>query len=746
MTISSIQKTKFLETIYKNYFSSGIKLDEEKVLELYSKYFSKNVTGKPIKLSPEIFRSTGFSNVDLVNEKNANALLNIENLYDVIFENSEELFDVTNALNNKIEFLKKRRTELEAKIDDLLFANQNADGYYYSITENFATGKQMDYSLSTAFLDTNAGKVTVPKITSAAFDLISTNSIVSPDVRYSLNFNRDVIHSAKVFDDTSFFGSVFDGLNNTEWYQTFEFDSIGVVTLSINIPINQYANISKIEGKLNMVTPADIYVKINYANDEFESEVKSKKSSTNFDVFSFDFSPGIVSSIDLIMSKVDPDYINESSSKMYQYRFGIRDITISGQYYDKSGIYISNPYTPKTKDNKNLVIDAVSVAVEENSSNGLISYFVAESTGNETSISDFSWIPIAKPFDLAASFSSTVSFNGSNVESKSIVDTVTNENSQLAKIAIVASSPTVNINEENPTSSLYSGNPIYRIARIDKYENPYSSYILEGINTVSGKYVTYTSSIYNEREKLATWTSLINGFNNDRQVIDIPDFNLTKDPVFFTGLNLSQVSIILPFNLYSPSDNVVSHKFVKNDKMSLNWDVSVHVNDTRYTIPKGVSSDIIEWRFKQGINKIVIAIDCPMSSYEAQGASAKGSISLMESNSILNYGIVYNNYYSYVDPLELRHSRNEYDKVFSIDNVFGNSEIVSRKNIKSNSKIFYFTNSSQPVNSIRFRADLNRSVNPLSSPALLSYSIKFKNSTSFADASSELLKNNGLTN
>lgn len=745
MTISSIQKKKFLETIYKNYFSSGIKLDEQKVLELYSKYFSKNIAGQSIRLSPEIFRSTGFSNVDLVNEKNANVLLNLENLYDSIFENSEELFDTTNALNNKIEFLKKRRTELESKIDDLLFANQNADGYYYSVTENFATGKQMDYSLSTAFLDTSAGKVTIPKINSAAFDLISSNSIVSPDVKYSLSFNRDIIQTAKSFDDSSFFGSVFDGLNNTEWYQIFDFDSIGVVTLTINIPINQYANISKIEGKLNMVTPADIYAKINYVNDEFESEVKTKKSSTNFDVFSFDFTPGIVSSIDLIISKVDPDYINETASKMYQYRFGIRDITISGQYYDKSGIYISNPYTPKTKDNKNLVIDAVAITVEENSSSGLISYYVAESRGDETSISDFSWIPIAKPYDVAASFSSTVNFNGSTVESRSIVDNVTNENAQIKKIPLVQASPTVNINEENPTSSLYSGNPIYRIGRIEKYDSPYSSYILEGINVISGKYVNYTSSIYDERDKLSTWTSLVNGFNNDRQVIDIPDFSITKDPVFFTGLNLSEVSILLPFNIYSPNDVVVSQKFVKNDKMSLNWDVAIHVNDTKYIIPKGVSSDIIEWRFKQGVNKIVVAIDCPMSSYEAQGPSAKGSISLMESNSILNYGIVYNNYYSYVDPLELRHSRNEYDKVFSIDNVFGNYEIISRKNIKSNSKIFYFTNTSQPVNSIRFRADLARAVNPLSSPALLSYSIKFKNSTSFADASSELLKNNGLT-
>jgi len=743
MTLSSIQKQKFLETVYKNYFSSGIKIDEQKVLELYSQYFSRNSPGNPIRLNPEIFRSTEFSNTELINEKNATLLLNIENLYDVIFENSDELFDVTNALNSRIEHLRKKRSELEDKVDALLFSNQNSDGFFASIYENFATGNAMNYALSDVFLDTESKRVTLSKSLSNNLDLISSSSIVSPDVRYDLSFNRTIIEKTKSIDDSSFFGSVFDGLNNTEWSKYFDFESIGVVTLSINIPINQLTVISKIQGRLNMVTPADIYIKVNYQNEQFPSEVKSKKSLNDYDNFSFEFTPGVVSSIDLILSKVDPDYVNTQSAKKYQYRFGIRDIIISGQSYEQFGSYISEPYSLPTKDNKNLVIDTVSVDVDEvSNSGGSISYFIAQDTGSETNISDFSWIPVSRPFDSSGSFASSVSLNGSSTKSFSIVDSIKNENTEIEKIPLKTSGSSTNINEENPTSTLYGNQSIYRIGQIKKIDNPYNSYILEGINFVSGKYVNYIDPIYDETEKLSTWNKLIDGRDDSRLVVDIPSYQITKDPVFFTGLNLSQVSILLPLNLYCAKDIVVSHRFVKNDSISLNWNVSVYINEAKYSIPAGKSYADIEWRLSQGLNKIYVAIDCPMSSIEAKAASANGSITLMESHSILQYGIVYSNYFSYVDPMELRYSRSSSDNVFSIDNVFGNSEIISKKNISSNSKIFYFTNSPNPVTKIRLRADFSRGNNQLSSPILNSYRIKFKNSNSFSEQIQKQIDNN----
>ena len=160
----------------------------------------------------------------------------------------------------------------------------------------------------------------------------------------------------------------------------------------------------------------------------------------------------------------------------------------------------------------------------------------------------------------------------------------------------------------------------------------------------------------------------------------------------------------------------------------------MYINDTAHSIPSGKDYDTIEWRLQKGINRIKVTIDAT--------GSAKGSISLMDSYSILNYGVVYSEYYTYVDPLELRFNRSSADKVFTIDNVFGNKEILSKKNIKSNSRIFYFTNSPTAVSKIRLRADLTRGANPLQTPVLNSYKIKFKNSQNFAEATDTLLQNN----
>jgi hypothetical protein len=746
MTISSIQKKKFLDTIYKNYFSSGIEITEEKVKEIFSKYFSNYLAGFPINLNPELFRSTAFSNVDVINQKNAQVLLNIETLYDAIFESSEELFDVTNALNNRIDQLRKRRSDLEAKVDDLIFANQNSDGVFAAITESFSTGKNMDYNFSTAFLDTNAKKVTLPKLNSAVFDLTSSNSIVSPNPTYTLSFNRANIETGKTLDDSSFFASVFDGLSNTEWSKSFNFQSVGVVSLTLNIPITTNVQLSKIEGRLNSVSPTDIYVKVNYINDEYKSEVKSKKSSLDYDNFSFDFTPGLISSIDLILVKVDPDYINQSRNDKYEYRFGIRDINISGQYYDRYATYVSNSYGLNTNDNKNLVIDSVSIEVEEgNPSTGLISYYIAPETGNETDLNDYNWTPVSKPFDVSASFSSSINLNGSTVNTKKIVDTVTDSNKQILKIAKKQRSSLANINEENPTSSIYSGNSIYRIATLPASEEANNPYILEGVNSISGKYVSYVSPIFNEPNSLKSWTDLINGVDQSRQVYDLPSYTLSNDSVFFNGPNMSQISIFLPFNLYCANDIIVKHRLVKNDQVSQLWDVCVYINDTKYAIPSGTSSESIEWRFQKGLNKIKIAIDCSSSTANAKAPSAKGSLTLMESHSILEYGIVYDQYYSYVDPMELKYSRSEFDNIFTIDTVFGNKEILSKKDIKSNSRIFYFSNNPNAVKKIRFRADFHRGNNPLSSPSLNSYRIKFKNSQSFSELSQSLIKNNTNT-
>ena len=189
--------------------------------------------------------------------------------------------------------------------------------------------------------------------------------------------------------------------------------------------------------------------------------------------------------------------------------------------------------------------------------------------------------------------------------------------------------------------------------------------------------------------------------------------------------NVSGISILLETKILCSSEKTVRHLFIKNDGISKDWNVAVYINGKPTFIPSGQLSETIEWNFKEGLNVVRVAIDAE--------ESANGSITLMDDKNLSDYGLVYLDYYSYVDPLEFKKNRSVYDYVFTIENFFGNKEIFSRSDIRSNSRIFYLTNNPNKVEAIRVRADISRSQNPIGSPAIDSFTVKFKNNQQLED-------------
>jgi hypothetical protein len=738
MSISDIQKEKFLNVLYKNLYAAGNRPTETEILQFFSEYFSAHEPGQPLAINAQIFRQMGFSNVEIFNQRMLHTLFNTETLYDSIFENSNAMLAATTALNKRLETLKAKRIALEAKVDDLIFSNQNSEGYFSSYSDRFSNLDGTDLKYTTAFVDTTIGRVSLPTLNSSVFDLLSTNSVISSNPTYSLSFNKSQIDLNKSFSDESFFSSVFDGLENTEWNKTFSFDSIGVVSFSINLPIAKNVTLSKIEGRLNTISPTEIYVKINYADASIQPEILSKKSTKDYDRFSFTFNPGNIGSIDLFMVKTQPDLIEENKLNKYSYRYGIRDISISGQYYDRSAVFVSKALSLKQSDNSALVIDAVSIDASESSiQNGSVSYFVCQDNESADSLSDFFWQPISKNYDPTNSYPTVVNFNGSSLKSKKILSTTTGVDNEIQKIPLLSKKDSKNLNEQNPTVDLYPDQSIYRIGKINISDNPISSYILEGVNLVNGNYVNYAGSLYDEKNGLSTWGNILSSKTNTRQLYKLPTYEITNNSLFFTGPNLSGISLLLEAKIFCANDITVRHLFVKNDSTSKQWGVGIYLNNEVSIIPAGVSSETVQWNFKAGINTLKVAIDI--------AGSANGSISLMDAKSLLDYGLVYTQYYGYVDPLEFKSNRSVYDNVFTIENFFGNKEIFSRSNIRDKSRIFYYTNNPDSVKKIRFRADFSRGKNPLSTPAIDSFKVKFKNSQQFSDLSNQLSADNSST-
>ena len=312
MNIATIQKRKFLNNIYKLLYSSGSRPSEDEVRKIFNSYFSINKLGQPIAVDYDIFnRKSTLDPFDL-NELMVKTLLNMEVLYDCTNENSYEMMSVITALNKKLTTLKARRREVESKVDELLFSVNNSDGFFYSYLENFSSTKEIDLSLTSAFVDINVGNVTIPKINSGVFDMISSSLINPSNVTVSVDLN-----GAQVIAPTSVSGleNIMDGLTDTYWSYKYQSHELGVASLIITIPVNSNYVISKIEGTLLTSSSTGVIIVAKPVDRNFPDQNIIKDSRSDYDRFAFNLNPVNYSTITITLFKTFPDEVLSNSDK-----------------------------------------------------------------------------------------------------------------------------------------------------------------------------------------------------------------------------------------------------------------------------------------------------------------------------------------------------------------------------------------------------------------------------------------------
>ena len=144
----------------------------------------------------------------------------------------------------------------------------------------------------------------------------------------------------------------------------------------------------------------------------------------------------------------------------------------------------------------------------------------------------------------------------------------------------------------------------------------------------------------------------------------------------------------------------------------------------------GVLSANVTWNIKKGQNDLIIIINKSTNDTSGTETTFSGTVSLLKDRSILSVdGIkAYRNYLYEVRIEDLRLYYSNSDNVFSIINYQNNYEIVYRRTeeIKTGTKVYYYSNIENNTKSIRLRADLLRGQSAFSAPAINSYTVKFK--------------------
>ena len=734
MTIENIQKKRFLDTIYKIYYSLGSEPSANEISSIYGRYFSKFKPGLPIPPPYQDLNASAIIDHEKLNRILAHTAYNVDVLYDSFYEEIEQLYAVTSAFKFRIDNLKSRRAELEKTVDDYLFAINNTNGYYFSHTNAFNNTNLTDLTNTTAVVDTTARKLTLPKITSGLFNYVG--NILNTTSNASIEHYVD---GKLQLSDQVDFSNVFNGLNNRDWNFLVQTTTIGVSTLKITIPItasgSTLAGISLVEGKINSQKPVEVSALIVNSADRSKSLFFSKDSSGDYDSFSFSFGTTPASAVELYLTKVEPDYTDNSNDIVkYVYNFTIDELIITAPYYDASAMFVSQRISMPTLQNPNLAIDEVSFdSVQQVPAGSAINYYIAADDGIPKFVSDFNWIAISPASLKNASNNSVVKFGGVAKKEAKVVDQVGTslESSMYEMVKIPRTTTYANpiLNYFYATDPANIGFNLYRLAKFQKDIKPYEVYMLENVdsNQISASIVSGTSL------DRTAWQQVLSGVRKDIVPTKV-SYSVNNSEVFYQAQNVAYGSIYLTTNIYVEESLVMTKNFVKSLSAQF-WDIKIYLNGVELTgsgsLSAGILTSSLTWNFKAGQNSIVMIINKSTNDTSGVETTFSGSISLMEGMSLIDIpnSEIYKNYLSYVKIEDLRNKYSNIDNVFSIINWENNTEIVYRRTeeIKTGSKVYYLLNDSSKPNGVRVRADLLRGNDSYTAPSLISYTLKFKN-------------------
>lgn len=714
----------------------GEKPTYEDVSVLFGQYFSINKPGSPVQIPYSNLSASSFVDQDALNKIMATLIFNIDVLYDAYHEDVESLYSLLSAYIFRLNNLKNKRAEVEKKIDDYLFSINNTDGFYYSFTNAFNDLETTDIENTTAYVDTNLRKVTLPKITSGTFNYVGNilDRATTAEVAIFFDGERKDIRQGVDFSQVS------NGLNNSRWTYVgadgtngYKSSTIGscVLRVSVSSSFLQSVGVSNVEGKLISRKPVDTSVVVNDPTDANNSLFYSKSGATDYDVFSFNFESKPTGRIDIFFTKVEPDYvINENEqNKSYVYDFTIDELIISAPYFDAAATYISNPVQIVDSKNKNIIIDAVMLEANEQIPAGCqINYYVAEDSSNGSAeVSQLNWNRISPTSSYSSNSENVVRFNGTTEKAMKLIsktgDSILPTETEFIKIPRTTEfqNPIQNYFYQSDYSN-YDFN-LYRLAKFPTGVDAIYPYILENVlsQQVKASYVIGTT-LNND-----AWQEIITGYRKDVSVIS-SDITIPSTDVFFSGNSTPAGSVYLSTNVYCDTDSVYKKNLMKTIDAQY-WDVSVYLNGRLLAnLEPGAMFSSVTWNFLRGQNSIDIIINNYGTTNS--GSTFQGSLTLMEGMSLSNtVGITpYQNYLFQVKVEDLRLKYSNTDNVFSIINWENNKEIVYRrtKEISDGSIVYYLQNLDNGITGLRVRADLLRGTTAYSSPAIISYKLKFR--------------------
>jgi len=707
MSISSIQRKIIKEEITKYYLTLGIKPRDIDIDRDMSLFFFTYPIGSPFEITEDDVSTGAISNVDAINENMVKASLNLATLMEAIRADVIRSMDLNTAVKDRLKRTKAKQARLSSRIDDYLIASNNTKGYFYSYTERFPDNSLVDLSYTTAYVDNDSGKVSIPH-SAIGSDIVPKNGISGVQVIVHVDGKQNVYNTISPFE------YAIDGLSNTGWEINVSADKQASVVVELTISISNARSsnaVSQIDIEPITSSPMTVSASINNdigrSNFGLPQEVVASKMS-------FVDVAKNVSTITLTMAKSRYDRIVDiNNSSRYVYVFGASEISVAKKLYDNSAVLVSKPIELPLELAKSHTIDKVRLDVVDNiPDSASIDYYIAQDNTSATSISDFSWHyldPKSKNEDLKI-----LSFGGSEDVRVNIVPLPGRNDLKL----IDPDSSSLDLSLRNPSSNIISGASIYRIAEFKDLFIQNSIFLEEGIDT------TRIISIPLDTESLSGlsfWKSYINDSSTGEEAYG----SINDGHSFFYGgdVGANGKSVYIETFLVSASDHpVVSKEFKKVDNNAKLWDIKVYLNGAEVAyLPVGTNSAMIPWKFHEGENHIAVVVNIPEAT-QSNTSPYLGSIDIMSGSRLSSWGTLRLAEWKYLDMFHMEHNDIGDTKTFTIYN----NELVSRKIPTTNMRLRYIKSTESGPEAVRLKAELNRDQDSdMVTPIIKQYSVKF---------------------
>lgn len=723
MSISQIQRHRVFGETTRTLFSSGERPRLVDIMREVSGYFHEYPAGKPLPALTKTMQKNLPSNVTAFNQMLSHVVTNLDVLYEATEEHQQDTLLLTTLLKTNLERLRARRKKLVTQIDDYLFSLYNTDGYYYSISDVFSDLNLTDLNLTSAFVDTYSGYVSLPTI-SHLTKRVEPKMYSGTAITASAPSSGDGVLT---YNTLSPFQGCVDGLTNTIWAIEVERDQPEEIVVNIMVTLAESQSsvkVSKIEYDPYGITPVQMWIETeSYRTDNLQTiQVEDFGNGVKKSQYKMTFvdQPRVVKSVNFWLRKTEPDYTVEKDNKTkYRYIFAAKDITMTEHVYDNQATFVSAALSLPEEIAGDNVIDAVSlVATDHTPTDTSISYFVASDIEGATDVSDFTWFPIDKIDNLNPKEESIFRFEGA-LKFSSTIRANPSDGDLLLK-AFVSAGITEAL---NPNPNIIPGVDIYRLAVFSDEVLTKSIILEEGVNTTKILHVDPESGVSDEEAlELSYWKDHIDGtkINADTVYgrIDIGNG-------FFSGGDVGEHNKRIYVETYIESltdQETMLKRLVKADTNSRVWDVKVYLNGREVgMLPVGVDELVIPWKFQKGLNHIALVVIIPPST-GAFPSPQNGLINLFDDSNLQDFGIVKLGTWTYVDFFKMQYNENGDPRTFTIYD----GEIISRRKPTDNFRLKYSKARSTAPDAIRLRADLKRTTNnQFVSPYVDLYRLRF---------------------